>query len=231
MLGYRLVHGSSLMRSRSFCPHCQHTLSFWDLVPIISWLYLKAQCRYCKHAISWLYPFIEVLTIITLLALTHSSAFKYLLAYFFFFSCLIIAIRTDLETLLIPRHVTLYALPFGLLFSWSSLLPISLTQSALGALAGYLILWVIAKTFFYFTHKEGMGQGDLELLACIGSFTGPIGVWVTLLIGSITGSIIGLISVFTHKTTSTTKLPFGPFLAFGAIIYVLFQKQLLFLFS
>lgn len=156
----------------------------------------------------------------------------YLPAYFFLFSALIVTIRSDIEHMLISRFVTLFLIPIGFILSALGLLPLTLWESILGALLGYGFLLVIASLFRFITKKEGMGQGDLELIAFIGSFTGIFGFWISLLFGSLMGSLYGLTNIaVTHKKTSV-KIPFGPFLALGAIIYVLWQEILIdFLFS
>ena len=150
----------------------------------------------------------------------------YFFAYFIFFSALIVSIRSDLETMLLSRWVTLYILPLGFLFSHLAMLPISLAESVLGAALGYGILLLFAKLFLWLTQKQGMGQGDLELLAFIGAFTGPIGIWVTLIIGSWIGSIISLAYLWITKKDRSAKIPFGPFLALGALSYVLLQDTI-----
>jgi leader peptidase (prepilin peptidase) / N-methyltransferase len=142
------------------------------------------------------------------------------LAYAVFFSALIVTIRSDLETMLISRFVTIYLIPLGWIFSFCNLLPITIGTSILGTIIGYAILFGIGKTFYLITRKEGIGQGDLELLAFIGSFLGAMGCWVTLFIGSVVGSILAFGYMIITGNSKATKIPFGPFLAFGAIAYV-----------
>ena len=169
---------------------------------------------------------IGILTPLLLLALLHLVDRQYLLAYSIFFCALLVTLRTDLEFMLISRMVTLYILPLAFIFSWQGMIPISPANSLLGALFGYFFLDIIARLYHYTTKQEGMGQGDLDLLACIGAFTGLIGCWTTLLIGSITGACIGMLVVY-RSGDRTQPIPFGPFLAFGAIITVLTHNQLL----
>jgi len=152
----------------------------------------------------------------------------YHIAYFVFFSALLITIRTDIETMLISRYVTVFLIPLGMLFAAFGFLPINLMSSILGFILGYGSLWAASKMFYLLTGKEGIGQGDLELLAFIGSFIGAAGCWVALFLGAIIGSIIGVIYLTMSGKNKEVRIPFGPFLAFGAILYVLFQKQLLF---
>ena len=151
----------------------------------------------------------------------------YFSAYFIFFSALMVSVRSDLETMLISRYVSFFLIPVGFLVSGLGLLPINLTQSIIGALGGYALLWGTEKLFFLFTRKEGIGQGDVELLAFIGSFTGIAGAWLSLLIGSLAGSLIGISYIALTKSSKNAKIPFGPFLALGAACYLFFSEPLL----
>lgn len=227
VIAYRLVSGANILGSRSFCPHCKKIIAWYDNIPIVSWFLLLGKCRWCKKKISFLYPFIELLTVLIFLTFWYVLP-HYHIAYFVFFSALIVTIRTDIETMLISRYVTLFLIPAGLLFSAFGFLPISLTSSILGALLGYGSLYATSKLFYMLTGKEGIGQGDLELLAFIGSFIGAAGCWVTLFLGAIIGSIIGVLYITLSGQSKEMRIPFGPFLALGAVLYVLFQQELLF---
>ena len=187
---------------------------------------LNGKCRTCHTTISLLYPFIELLTLGTLSTLYYYAPSSYFFSYFVLVSALIVTIRSDLETMLISRYVTLFLVPFGFLFSALGLLPINLTESIVGCFVGFGGLYLIAYTFYRVTGKHGLGQGDIDLLALIGSFTGIIGCWATILIGSVTGSILGLIYMRGIKATTPIKIPFGPFLAFGAINYIFWQEAI-----
>lgn len=211
------------MWPRSSCPHCHHQLPWYDLIPVISWVVLKGSCRSCKKPISLLYPCIELLTVVLMMALYCTVPFHYFPAYFLFFSALIVTIRSDMETMLISRYVTLFLVPLGLLFSLVGLLPISLLDSITGAFLGYFFLWAMARGFYRLTHKHGIGQGDLELLSFIGSFLGVLGCWASLLLGAVIGSLVGVGYIAVTRSSHSVKIPFGPFLALGAISYVLFQ--------
>lgn len=229
VIAYRLVNDVSFKKHRSFCPKCNKILAWYDLIPIVSWLFLKGHCRYCKQNISFLYPAIELFSAIIFYLLFLNISFPYSISYFVFFSALIITIRTDIETMLISRYVTLFLIPLAVIFSIFNLLPISPLKIFFGTLFGYFLLYFISKTFFLFTKKEGIGQGDIELLALIGAFTGIIGCWISLLLGSILGSIFGIILILLKKQNFQTRIPFGPFLAIGSMIYVLYQDQILYL--
>jgi len=231
-LAYRLVYDVSFAAPRSICPNCHYQIAWFDLIPIFSWFNLRGICRNCSQPISKLYPAIEIATILTGLALVYLCNPADLLAYFIFVSALLIIIRTDLQTMLISRITTLFLIPVPIIlslakFNGEPLLPITIAQVISGIFLGYLILFLINKIAFLITRTDSIGQGDIDLLATIGAFTGVYGVWLSLMIGSIFGSIIGIILIYTGESKLQTKIPFGPFLATGAILYILFQNQLL----
>ena len=146
-------------------------------------------------------------------------------AYFVFFSALTITIHTDLQHMLISRFVSLYLMPTGILLSFFGLTFISPLESIVSAIAGYGFLWVINKIFYHIKKHNGLGQGDLELLAFIASFIGLIGCWVTILVGSTLGTALGCLYMLITKK-SVTVVPFGIFLAIGALIFVLFEPSI-----
>ena len=224
VVAYRLTHAISFLAPRSQCHHCRAIIAWYDLVPLLSWLLLRGRCRSCKQPISPLYPFIELLTafIMTLGLFTLEPSFW--VAYALFFSALIVTIRTDLETMLISRYATLALVPVGFILSFFHFLPLTITASILGAFFGYGLMWSIRSVFHLATGKIGIGQGDLDLMALIGAFTGPLGCWVTLSIGSIVGAAIGIIYLTITKQSTARPLPFGPFLALSACIYVFTQS-------
>ncbi len=154
------------------------------------------------------------------------STSSFILAHFFFFSALVITMFTDATTLLISRIVTLYSMPVGWILSTAGLLAISPLESILGSLAGLLLLSFVRLISRKLMGKDGLGQGDIDLLCFIGAFTGPIGCWITLMTGSIIGSVIGIIYVIARKGVTAILLPFGLFLGMGASLYILFQNQL-----
>lgn len=227
MLAYRLINQTSMFYLRSFCTHCHKNIAFYDLIPVLSWFILSGKCRYCKKKISVLYPIIELFTLIVLTLLFAIVPEEYILSYFLFFSALIITTRSDLEYFLISRYATLYLIPVAFILSYFNFLPVNLVESIAGAIFGYSVLWTIATIFSKYTGKNGVGQGDLELLAMIGSFVGILGVWISLCIGSIIGSLIGITILLFRPNKNQLILPFGPFLSLGAIIYVLFGDNLL----
>lgn len=222
VVGYRLIRGTTLL-NRSACPDCTHPLAWYDLLPVVSWIALKFRCRYCKAKISALYPLIELYTALVGILLIIYIDPAYWVGYFLFFSALIVTIRTDCEKMLISRYMTLGMIPIGIGLAFYGALPITVAQSVAGTIFGYAILWSIAYLFLALRKIEGLGQGDIDLLAMIGAFTGILGAWITLFIGAFLGSLVGS-SLAIRSKRSDIKIPFGPFLATGALIYVFFQK-------
>lgn len=229
VVAYRIIRDQNLL-TRSRCIECDHIIAWYDNIPIISYIILQGKCRNCSQPISWFYPAIEIFTTVILTLLYLRIDPPYFLGYFVLFSALIVTIRSDFETMLISRWVSISLVPVGIFMSFTDHIPLSPLNSILGAAFGYILLWTIATLFYLIARKEGIGQGDLDLLACIGSFTGVVGVWITILIGSLLGSILG-VSFLLYKGTYQRylKIPFGPFLAFGAIMYVLLRDPILLL--
>lgn len=231
VVAFRLVNDVSFLKSRSFCPLCQKKISFYDNIPLISWILLRGRCRHCNGRISVLYPFIEMITFVLMFALTvhvfdglpvNLDSLSTFFSYFVFFTALIISTRTDLQAMVIPQLFTLWLVPIAILFAFLGFLKITLFQSLVGAFFGYAILWGIAKLFKVITKRDGMGVGDMEFLAMIGAFLGPVGVWFSLTIASLIGVILGGGYLFINKKIKG-QIPFGPFLALGAILYFFYQ--------
>jgi len=218
VLAYRFIHAISIVYPRSSCPRCGKVIAWFDLIPVLSWLFLHGKCRACSKPISALYPIIELLTAILLSLAYIYIPHNYYLGYFIFISALIVTIRSDIETMLISPYVTLYLVPCAFVLSSLHMIPISLPESLIGALCGYSFLLIINYIFKRFTQRDGIGEGDFDLLCLIGSFTGVIGLWASVTIGSAIGSLYGLL--FLTYNRYSTKIPFGPFLAFGALCYI-----------
>jgi len=249
VVAHRLVANKKFFTCRSHCPSCEQVIRWYDNIPVVSWFLLCRKCRSCKAPISVLYPLTEVSTAIIMTALFHTTFQKpYQLmtltnvtlssdawfshyvsfgAYAVFFSALIAATRTDFESLLIPQLFTFGLVPFGISCAFLNIISISPFESISGAILGYGILWTIAWFFKRMTHKDGMGIGDMEFLAMIGSFVGPLGTWASLLIASLVGLLSGAAYLLLSGKTRDTRIPFGPFLALGATIYFFFYPVLL----
>lgn len=152
---------------------------------------------------------------------------QYFFAYALFFSALIVVIRSDLEFMLISRFTSLYLVPLGWLFAYCNMIPLSLWQSFTTSLGAFIFLSTTGWLFNKLTNKQGLGQGDIDLFALIGSFTGIIGCWFTLLFASTIGSLFGVSYLLYTKQKINTRIPFGPFLSVGAMIYVLYAPTII----
>jgi len=236
VVAYRLTYNKPFFTMRSYCPMCQTMIAWYDNIPLLSWLILRGRCRSCKKSISYLYPLIELLSgvIFTVLFFFLQSGpldIFFMLrfwSYFIFFSALLVGVRTDLQAMVIPQLVTLWMIPLGIVSSLVGALRIVVVESLLGAVLGYGVLWLVGFLFKRATKKDGIGVGDMELLGMIGAFLGPIGVWCSLLIGSMLGLVLGGSYIIAGSKGRNTRIPFGPFLAFGATVYFFFQSFIVF---
>ena len=224
VVAYRLIADIPFFTARSRCPLCNTQLPWYTTIPLISWIWLRGMCHVCTQKISLLYPFIESLTVILFLCLLLCVSSQWWPAYMIFFSALIITIRTDLEFMLISRFASIFLIPVAFSAAYFNFLPLSIIESVCAALVGYSSFYLCNILFTYITQKNGIGEGDMELMAFIGAVIGIVGWWITILIGSLLGSIIGVCYILYTQKNSSVRLPFGPFLALGAIIYVLFAS-------
>jgi len=223
----RLPDGRSIVRPPSHCPKCQSFLAWYDNVPILSYLVLGGRCRTCRVHISAIYPAVEVLTgalaVALFLRLGPTLAFA---GYFAFAAALVVITFVDLDHQLIPDVISLPGIVVGLAFSLVSPLVTPL-DAALGVLAGGGTLLAVAWLYKTFRGQEGMGGGDVKLLAMIGAFLGWQSIFVTLFVGSVIGSIIGVGLMLYQRADTKLAIPFGPFLAGGALVYLFWGDRIL----
>ena len=216
----RLPLGKSVVRPRSHCPKCQHQLQWFELVPIFSWIFLRGKCRNCHAKISWRYPLVEFLTAIAFAGafIYHGWSF-YLLEHIVFIYCLIIVSFVDFDHMILPDTFTLSGIVIGLLGSWINPGRNRL-DSVYGVLMGGGFLWAIAYVYFLLRKQEGMGGGDIKLLAWIGAVLGWQAIPFVVLSSSLFGSIVGLAVGLKTKGGMQTVIPFGPYLALSAVLYI-----------
>ena len=223
----RLPKGKSLVKPGSHCPTCQSPIRFYDNIPLLSYLVLRGKCRRCKTPISLRYFLVEGLSGLNGLALFRTFGLGLELpVYFVFFSALLVVIFIDLDTWTIPDVITLPGIVAGVAASF--LLPhLNLWQSLLGLLVGGGVLFLVAMGYQLVRKREGMGGGDIKLLATIGAFLGLPGVIFTLFASSLAGSLAGVLLMFKDKSGGGTRIPFGPFLALAAMSYVFWGPTLI----
>lgn len=220
----RIPAGESIVRPGSRCPHCKTPIRWWDNIPVLSYLVLRGKCRACGGPISIRYPLIELL--VALLFLSTKIRFGWELTLFvrdWPFVVLLVAITfIDLEHRIIPDSLSLGGLALGLVTSW--LVPgFGVLSAVLGAAAGFIGFYLLAWIYQAVAGRSGLGGGDIKLLAMLGAFVGPVGVFWTVFISSILGSIIGIAWALASRRKNVMKvaIPYGPFLVLGGLYYYL----------
>jgi leader peptidase (prepilin peptidase)/N-methyltransferase len=216
----------NLALPHSHCPKCQHPLSALDNIPLISWLLLKAKCRYCKAPISVRYPAIEAFTgLLSVLVAIHFGVTEQTLIYLLVTWCLIVLSFIDIDKMLLPDQITQPLLWFALLLSVTGF-TVSPTDSLIGAAAGYLSLWSVFWLFKLVTGKEGMGYGDFKLLAIFGALLGWQLLPLIILLSSVVGAVLGSLMLLVQGKGKATPIPFGPYIAAAGWIAMLWGKDI-----
>jgi leader peptidase (prepilin peptidase)/N-methyltransferase len=212
---------------RSRCGNCGHHISALENIPMISYLLLGGKCRGCKTHISLQYPLVELFTaIISVVVGWHFGVSLQTLAALLLSWCLIAASGIDIGHKLLPDNITLPLLWLGILLSLFDVF-VSLEESVLGAMIGYLSLWSVFMLFKLFTGKEGMGYGDFKLLAMLGAWLGWKPLLVVILTSSMVGAIVGISMILLKKNDRDTQIPFGPYLAAAGWMTLLWGDQLM----
>lgn len=228
VLIYRLPRGKSIVTPGSFCPLCNEPIKVYDNVPVLSYIFLKGRCRSCKGQISIRYPLVELLTGILFLGLIVKKGLGLeFLTLALFMSLLIVISFIDLEFQIIPDVASLGGLAVAMLLSFFRRPNLFFTEALYGILLGGGILWAISLTYEFLLKREGIGFGDVKLLAMIGSFLGPYGAAFSLFIGSLFGSIAGIAIILATKKNLKYAIPFGPFLSLGAMIFVFWGERIM----
>jgi leader peptidase (prepilin peptidase)/N-methyltransferase len=224
---FRLPRGESIVWPGSHCPACGKAIEFYDNVPLLSYLWLGGACRACGAGIPVRYPAVEAANAIGYLAIlwVFGPGWTALL-YAMFFSALLVVAGTDLSHKIIPDAVTLPGIAIGLIGA-VTVLPVGWRGAILGVLVGGGILWALAWASPYVFGKEGMGGGDIKLMGMVGAFLGWKPALLTIMIGSLTGSVIGLALIALGVIKRDEYIPFGPFLVLGAILSMFFAQPLL----
>jgi leader peptidase (prepilin peptidase)/N-methyltransferase len=239
----RIPAEKSVVLPESSCTKCGQAIAPYDNIPVLSWVFLGGKCRNCKTKISPMYPAVELLTGVLFLGcyflfgLTMDA-----LKWAVFAALLVVLAITDLRERILPDQVNFIGLGAGLLFSiftksldgtalwlanrWFDFPPpqmaLSFADAVLGALAGSGLLWIVAEGYFRIRGREGMGLGDVKMMAAVGAFLGLKRTMMTVLLGSLLGSVIGIFLIAVSKKGRDYELPFGTFLGAGALLVVFF---------
>ena len=222
----RIPAGESVVRPRSRCPRCRTLIRWFDNIPVLSYLLLGAKCRACKAPISLRYPIIEVVTAVAFVLQGVSTDDPLLLASRLVFTALLIVLfGTDLDTQRLPNVLTLPGIAVGVAFSL--LAPPGLLDSLIGAALGAGILLAVRWLWLWWKGVEGMGLGDVKMLAMIGAFLGWHQIWVVLFLASLTGAILGVGLTVLRGRSMQSRLPFGTFLAIAAYVASVWGEALM----
>jgi len=217
---YRIPAKVSIVKPGSRCPHCLNPLRFYDNIPLISFIFLRGKCRYCSGSISWRYPLIELITAVLalLLFLKFGLTLKFF-TFFIFTAVLIVITFIDLDHQIIPDVISLPGIP---VFFLAAIFVVGLPwrEALIGLLIGGGFLWALAEAYAYVRKDEGMGGGDIKLLAMIGGFLGWKSLLFILLVSSFTGAVVGITAMIIKGQNMKYAVPFGPFLSFAAVAYL-----------
>ncbi len=227
VLVHRLPRGESIISPASHCPACGAPVKNYDNIPVVSWILLKGRCRTCRAPIAVRYPALELSNaILWMLVFSRAREWPDFASGAFLASACLVLLAIDLEFQILPDRITLTGLFAGIALSL-----LSRARSPLCSLAGAAVggggLFLIGFLYQKVARQEGMGLGDVKMLGMIGAFLGPAGVLVTVLLASLAGSLVGLTLIALRSGDRKTRLPFGVFLAAGAIASFFFRDSLL----
>ena len=217
----------NLVTPASHCPNCKHRIRWFENLPVISWLVLRAKCAKCSQPIPLRYPAVELMAaVLGVLAVFQAGYGLWLLCLLGAIWALLALAVIDFDTTLLPDSITLPLLWAGILAALTGVSPVSLSDAVLGAVGGYLTLWSVYWLFRLLTGKEGMGYGDFKLLAALGAWLGWQLLPMVILLSSVVGAVIGGIMLATGIVNREQGIPFGPYLAGAGFISLLWGNSL-----
>jgi leader peptidase (prepilin peptidase)/N-methyltransferase len=217
---YRLPQGESIVSPGSHCQNCKKPVKWYDNIPVFAWFFLRGKCRHCHTKYSFRYPLVECLMGLLFALSYHYAGFTWsLLEYLIFVFGLLVCTFIDFDHMILPDELTLSGIVIGLI--GASLNPQREFMDAVyGVLMGGGFLWGVAYIYYLMTKREGMGGGDIKLLAWIGAILGWKAIPFVIMSSAIIGSVVGLIAARKQNAGLKTVIPFGPYLALGAVIYL-----------
>lgn len=211
----------------SRCPHCAHPITALENIPLLSYLWQKGRCTACHGKISLRYPIVEVASASFAIITAWQMGFGWALGGALILTWALLALSViDLDHQLLPDNITLPLLWLGIICNLFGLYT-TIESSIIGAIAGYLILWLVNTTFKLLMHKEGIGAGDFKLLAALGAWLGWQMLPIIILFSSLVGSIVGITLIVLKKNNLNTRIPFGPYLAGAGWISLLWGTTLM----
>ena len=226
---WRIPEGKSIVFPSSHCPKCGKSIRPYDNVPILSWLILRGRCRDCVEPISPRYPLVELLTALLSLATfwKYGLSLQYVAA-FLFAAVLVVITFIDFDHQIIPDVISLPGIPVFFLLA-VFVMGLGFLDSLLGLLIGGGFLYLIAVGYELLTRREGMGGGDIKLLAMIGAFLGWKSLFFVVFMSSILGAVVGVVLILLKGKDMKYAVPFGPFLSIAAVMYLFVGRELTYL--
>jgi leader peptidase (prepilin peptidase) / N-methyltransferase len=223
----RLPEKQSLLFPASHCPHCASPLRWYENIPLLSFLCLRGRCGHCRAVISWQYPLVELLTALLAAAVLYRFQLTFTaVGYFLFAAALLVVVFIDIRHQIIPDLISMPGIVLGLLFAVTSD-ALSWQSSLIGVLAGGGVLYAVALAYLLWRRIDGMGGGDIKLLAMIGAWLGWQSLPFVILVSSASGAAVGLIAMLWQKKGGRTRIPFGPFLSLAALLYLFYTEPIL----
>jgi len=222
--------GGSIVFPASHCPSCKKPIAWYDNIPLLSFLVLRGRCRQCGERISWRYPLVEAAMTLLSLALYQHFGFTILYpVYFVFCAALLVVIFIDIQHQIIPDLISLPGIVLGFCLSFVNPF-VSWQDAGLGIMFGGGGLYLVAMGYYLFTRREGMGGGDIKLLAMIGAFLGWQSCPLLVFASSVLGTVVGIWPMVKQGKGGKTVIPYGPFLAIAAMMYLFFRQEIILLF-
>lgn len=218
-------HHISLSHPASRCPNCGHHISWFENIPVLSWLWLKGRCRGCGTGISWRYPLVEITTaVLSVLVVMQFGVSVQSGAALLLLWTLIALTGIDFDTQLLPDRMTLPLAALGLLVNAQSWF-VSPSQAIWGYVLGFMSLWLVVKLFYLITKKHGMGQGDFKLLAALGAWLGAGMLPLIILLSSLIGAMVG--TVLLRRAGESQPFAFGPYIAMAGVVALLYGADII----
>lgn len=222
-----LQEGSSSVFPASYCPVCREPLSWYENIPLLSYLFLRGRCGHCRAGISLQYPAVECCMGLFGAAIAYRFGLTAAgLGYFVFCAALLLIIWIDIRYQIIPDRISLPGIALGFLFSFINPY-VTWQNSLLGLLAGGGIFSAIALLYALVRKNQGMGGGDIKLLAMIGAFLGWQSLFFVIFFSSLTGALVSIAVIFKQGKDGKMRIPFGPFLAVPAMLFLFFSPVII----
>lgn len=229
VVAYRLPSRKSIVLPASSCPNCGHPIRPWENIPVLSWVALRGHCSACKGAISVRYPMVEAAAAtLAMMAYLHFGWTARMLEASVLLWVLLVLALIDWDTRLLPNRITFPGIALGVALGalglwqpeWSL---VALPNAIIGAVCGYALIWVPDLLYDLVRHRRGFGIGDRKMLALIGAWVGPLAVFDAFAVAVLAGALLGGIWAALRRQSTSTAIPFGPFLALGGAVCIFFH--------